>query len=383
MFNNGSFTNIFRVLAQKLSELKANIITIIKQCLAAKKIVIISEKGISSLPVSFKFQAIISVFVLLSMIWVSYSTGKYFAYEDIISEKDREIWDTNATKQDLQYQVADLNDNLVELNKYFDKIKRLDQLAKNKDKIFKGKKRKDANIAPATKSEKHSKKDQENAKFSSILSNIRNKVSQRISSLESIIGITGLDIEKIADNNIKLKESLPNKSASNQGGPLEPTSAQISDHTDFEDNISYLLELENTIHSMPLIAPMKRYWISSTYGKRKDPIRKVHAYHGGLDLVGAHKSKVYTTAPGVIKFAGTGGAYGRMIEVDHGSGITTRYGHLSKLLVKKGEQVKRGQVVGLQGSTGRSTGPHLHYEVRYNKKTYDPKNFLKAGKYVF
>jgi murein DD-endopeptidase MepM/ murein hydrolase activator NlpD len=77
------------------------------------------------------------------------------------------------------------------------------------------------------------------------------------------------------------------------------------------------------------------------------------------------------------------GAYGRLVEIDHGSGITTKYGHLDRILVREGDVVKRGQLVGLQGNSGRSTGTHLHYEVRLNDQAINPANFLEAGKYVF
>jgi len=359
----------FDYLVKKSSEYKNNAILLAKQCLAAKKIVIISDKGISSVPMSFRFQATIASIAVTSLLWVSYSTGKYFAYEEIISEKDREIWSTNVTNENLQYQVSDLHQNLTDLNKYFENIKKFDQLAdKNKDEM---------EVSSSDKTEKEVKQSKD---VKDIISNIQDKVSERISSLESVIEMTGLKLDEIAAANVELKTAIDIASQSNQGGPYVPENL---DHTNFQMEMKYLMQLEKTIHSFPLTAPMQRYWISSGYGKRVDPIHKTIASHYGVDFVGKFRSKVLSSAPGTIIKAGRYGAYGNYVEIDHGSKITTRYGHLHKVLVRKGDKVERGQVVGLQGNSGRSTGTHLHYEVRYDNKPYNPKNFLKAGKYVF
>jgi murein DD-endopeptidase MepM/ murein hydrolase activator NlpD len=90
-------------------------------------------------------------------------------------------------------------------------------------------------------------------------------------------------------------------------------------------------------------------------------------------------TKIHAATDGLVTFTGWKGAYGNTIDLEHGFGFGTRYGHLSKILVKQGQAVKKGQVIAIQGSTGRSTGLHLHYEVRYNDKPVNPKNFLKAG----
>jgi murein DD-endopeptidase MepM/ murein hydrolase activator NlpD len=359
----------------------------IKQCLGSKKIVIISEKGISSLPVSFKFQATVVGVVLTFMLWVSFSTGKYFAYENTISKKDREIWSTNITNENLQFQVADLHDNLLELNKYFDDIKKYGQVT-DKEKLDKEKDESTrSKVSRFFKRDKISDIGSESA-IQGVLSNIRNKVMDRIGNLESIIEITGLKVQDVAAQNAGLKKVLINKDYANshQGGEFIPADGQEADMFDsrnFDKEVNYLMQLEKVIHSFPISPPLKRYWISSGFGTRTDPIRGRVATHTGIDLVGQNRAKIYSTAPGVVKFAGFFSAYGRFIEIDHGSGVTTRYGHLDEILVEEGERVERGQLIGLQGNSGRSTGTHLHYEVRYNNKAYDPKNFLRAGKYVF
>lgn len=370
--------------AKRYLQLFRELAFFVRQCLGKKKILIISEKSITSVPVSSRFQGLVTVSVLAFMLWVSYSTGKYFAYENIISEKDHEIWSTNVTNESLQYQVTDLHQNLKELNKYFENIREYDQLSQKK--IFDGDPAEEGSLKTASRPLNESLEEDASAGAQNILFNIRTKVLERISSLESIIEMTGLRLEEVASRNENLHRALENtrEDNSNQGGPYIPLeSDDLFNKSDFENSVHYLLQLEQTIHSLPLAVPLTRYWVSSGFGTRKDPIHNHMAIHAGIDLIGPSEAKIHSSAPGLVKRAQRYGAYGRFIEIDHGSGITTRYGHLGKILVKEGETVKRGQVIGLQGSSGRSTGPHLHYEVRNNNKPFDPAKFLKAGKYVF
>ncbi|MFQ5765541.1 MAG: M23 family metallopeptidase, partial [Rhodospirillales bacterium] len=102
-----------------------------------------------------------------------------------------------------------------------------------------------------------------------------------------------------------------------------------------------------------------------------------------IDLGGPFKSSVYATAPGVVTYAGWKGKYGKLVEIDHGAGLKTRYGHLHKFFVKKGQKVNFHKKIGLLGSTGRSTGAHLHYEVVFKGRAKNPMKFIRAGKYVF
>jgi murein DD-endopeptidase MepM/ murein hydrolase activator NlpD len=105
--------------------------------------------------------------------------------------------------------------------------------------------------------------------------------------------------------------------------------------------------------------------------------------HYGIDLGGIFKSSVYATAPGVVSYVGWKGKIGRLVEINHGAGIKTRYGHLHKILVKKGQKIGFRDKIGLLGSTGRSTGAHLHYEIQSGGRPQDPMKFIKAGRYVF
>jgi murein DD-endopeptidase MepM/ murein hydrolase activator NlpD len=118
---------------------------------------------------------------------------------------------------------------------------------------------------------------------------------------------------------------------------------------------------------------------SSGFGVRIDPFLNRPAMHTGIDFRGTIGEPVRATASGTVTVAGWSGGYGRMVEIDHGNGLATRYGHLSEIEVKAGDKIKSGQQIGRLGSTGRSTGPHLHYETRINGEAVDPDRFLRAG----
>jgi len=118
---------------------------------------------------------------------------------------------------------------------------------------------------------------------------------------------------------------------------------------------------------------------SSGFGVRMDPFLRGPAMHTGIDIRGNPGDPVHATASGTVTNAGWSGGYGKMVEIDHGNGFATRYGHLSAIDVEVGRTVKIGQIVGRVGSTGRSTGPHLHYETRVEGDAVDPQKFLRAG----
>lgn len=164
---------------------------------------------------------------------------------------------------------------------------------------------------------------------------------------------------------------------------LDRSAAFDSSVAGFEDNLQRWEALQSVLRVLPIAAPADNFYISSDYGRRRDPITKGRAFHAGIDLAGPARQPVYATAPGKVVRAAKNGPYGNMVEIDHGFGLRTRYGHLDKILVKKNEEVEFRTQIGRMGSTGRSTGTHLHYEIRFKGKAYDPARFLKAGKYVF
>jgi murein DD-endopeptidase MepM/ murein hydrolase activator NlpD len=140
---------------------------------------------------------------------------------------------------------------------------------------------------------------------------------------------------------------------------------------------------EKVVDSLPLGEPVSvPYRYTSPYGIRVDPFTKRPSPHMGVDLAAYRDAPIVTTGPGSVSYAGPRSGYGLLVEVDHGHGFKSRYGHLRSITVSKGDTIRIGDLVGRMGSTGRSTGDHLHYEVWYNGKPYDPNKFLKAGRHV-
>jgi murein DD-endopeptidase MepM/ murein hydrolase activator NlpD len=176
------------------------------------------------------------------------------------------------------------------------------------------------------------------------------------------------------------------------GGPYEPAATADASPVAAADaqfrslfaSWKKLDSLEHSVIAIPAIHPIHeaKLVFSSYFGVRSDPFRRTAAMHAGVDLPGPIGTPVYATADGIIDRAERAGGYGNMIEIDHGKGIQTRYGHLSKILVSANQRVKRGQEIGLMGSTGRSTGSHLHYEVRIDGHAVNPIPFLASANYM-
>ena len=153
-----------------------------------------------------------------------------------------------------------------------------------------------------------------------------------------------------------------------------------------ENRTDYLGILESTLFDatvkkklMPTITPIEASWNASSFGWRIDPITGEHTLHEGVDFISDVGTPVFAAAGGVVAFAEYHHQYGNMVEIDHGNDFMTRYAHASKVLVKSGEVVRRGRKIAEVGSTGRSTGPHLHFEVRYKGVAQNPSRFLRAS----
>ena len=141
--------------------------------------------------------------------------------------------------------------------------------------------------------------------------------------------------------------------------------------------------LDTAMASVPLGYPVADdHYRTSSYGMRRDPFTKRPTFHEGIDFAGRRNAKIVSTADGEVTYVGRRGGYGKVVEIDHGHGFVTRYAHLEKTYVKKGERVKLGDEIGGMGSTGRSTATHLHYEVHFQGRVFNPDDFLKAGRYV-
>lgn len=174
-----------------------------------------------------------------------------------------------------------------------------------------------------------------------------------------------------------------NGATSAVGGPYIPVSTDAEPR--FKDLFltwKKLATLQSAVSAIPAFMPVKDFRYTSSYGVRYDPFNGGSAMHAGVDLAGAQGEPIYAAAAGVVLQAGRSGGYGNLVELDHGKGIDTRYGHLSAILVHPGDHITQGQLIGRMGSTGRSTGTHLHYEVRIDGQAVNPRRFLEASSYV-
>ena len=246
-------------------------------------------------------------------------------------------------------------------NKQHNSSDRVTQLQKQLKKSQQQKHELDNKIAALEKS----KADQEAAfteEKESLMSNAVNELTERSDIIEEIVGSIGIKLPKDKRSDGK-----------NRGGPF------IADEALQQDELIYRADRYiKTISLLPFGRPIKGP-ITSRYGKRRDPLNKKSAFHSGIDFRGKRGEEIRSTADGIVKKALKNGGYGNYVMIDHGNGYTTSFSHMQKYLVRRGDRVKRGQVIGLVGNTGRSTGPHLHYEVALDGKTINPYNFMKIA----
>ena len=202
----------------------------------------------------------------------------------------------------------------------------------------------------------------------------------KIADIETSLSITGLDIDLLVKRQKARAQGgpfIPLDSVSQDSGPLQESLYKLNAKVD------RLQELQGLLTKLPLDAPVKNFDLTSGFGVRKDPFTGGYAQHLGIDLAGSYRSDVRSPGEGKVVHAGPDGSYGRMVEIDHGMGLVSRYAHMRKIVVKVGDEITRGTVLGQQGCTGRCKGEHVHYEVLYNGKHINPLKFLKAGSDVF
>jgi murein DD-endopeptidase MepM/ murein hydrolase activator NlpD len=211
-------------------------------------------------------------------------------------------------------------------------------------------------------------------KQSAALTDLEERIDIKARSMRSVLADLGVDAARMpADASV--------------GGPFVPLKPPQSGASAFERQLYRInvarAQVDRFSHAL-IAVPVRKPVIgdvdmSSPFGMRMDPFLGRPAVHTGIDLRGEIGEPVRATATGRVSVAGREGGYGNMVEINHGNGLATRYGHLSQIDVKVGQTVRIGEVIGRIGSTGRSTGPHLHYETRVNGEAIDPQKFLRAG----
>jgi murein DD-endopeptidase MepM/ murein hydrolase activator NlpD len=218
-----------------------------------------------------------------------------------------------------------------------------------------------------------------------LLASLEERVEDKIGELRLVLASTGVGADDIVSpakiTNMMLAQGGPFIDASN----VSDASTAFFRHANRAGVVvDELATIEEAVMRIPLSSPLtvsRRF--TSGFGVRRDPITGKNANHFGIDFAAAWASPVTATASGTVRFAGTRTGWGRMVEIDHGNGFVTRYAHLHRITVQIGQKVALHDKVGELGSSGRSTGPHVHYEILHKGKQKNPRRFIEAGRYVF
>ncbi|MFZ4542241.1 MAG: M23 family metallopeptidase [Rickettsiales bacterium] len=377
-----------------------------------RSVIIISDHKTQHVPFTARTQLIAGALTLGFVAWGSFSSGSYMAAKKVIDEKEAKLANFAQENAKVEAEFTLLKQDLMKLAeggkgaKTAEAAKEIaDQYsAHDAAEAANGESGQDSQysavFARITFLENKVKDIQSN--HDAMMSDIRATTGGKIKELERVIARTGVDsapLQRAAEAKRLQEEQQKEKYGrtstgtpegasleGGQGGPYLPVTGTVlkEKETELYFNLRKLMTLNDVVTAMPLSLPLavNSYRKTSGYGTRVDPFRGTLSYHAGMDLAGPYGAKVMAANDGRVAFAGWKTAYGNAVDVKHEYGFTTRYGHLRQVLVRPGQFVKKGQVIAIQGSTGRSTGEHLHYEVRYNDQAINPSNFLKVGEDV-
>lgn len=381
-----------------------------------KEIIIRHGAHTKVIKISAKLQWFV-FFVLLGVgLWTSYSYQMYSVSDRIISYQEKKLGETRSAYVDLMSDFVAVHNNISSMmdnmntsdepvaekvedylkkaeiieekirqitakedwidSKDLDKKSALRQAVIERDMVIEEKKLLEEKVAHL-----EAVIDSLTAFETDILKKVENISSKEIDKVKSSLTVVNNELKKRG----KYYNPLANSKKDNKGGVFVPD--KLSDYADpklidqavktfnsLDDSAYY----QETLKRLPLGKPVWSYWLTSPFGKRSDPFNAKSAVHKGVDLASNKGNKIKTMADGRVIKASVMNGYGKVIEIDHGNGFKTKYAHLNAMYVKQGDKVALGQAIGEVGSTGRSTGPHLHYEILYEGVNIDPMVFIKA-----
>ncbi len=381
-----------------------------------KEFIIRSNGRMKVLKISPKFQLGAFVLMLAVGIWSAYSYQMYSVSDKIISYQEKKLGETRSAYVDLMSDFVTVHKNISsmmenlgkgsekkteDIDEYLKKAEiieeKIRQITAQEDWVSEkdlGEKSalKDALIHRDVALEEKKALEARVAQLEDVVNSLQ---AFEMDILKKVETISNKEIDKIRTSisgiNGELKKRgkyfnpLANSKKNNRGGLYVPDNPAIGQNEELMKQVMRTFEAvddnsyyQEALKRIPLGKPVWTYWLSSPFGKRADPFNTKSARHKGVDLASNKGNKVKSMAEGKVTRAGVATGYGKMVEVDHGNGFKTRYAHLNAVYVEKGEAIDAGQAVGEVGSTGRSTGPHLHYEVLYDGVNMDPMVFIKA-----
>lgn len=366
-----------------------------------------------------KFCVITTMFI-----WASWSTYVYVYHRPLLQKRTQQLEQAknqhNRQMADLKVYLQKYNNLTRELNITDDKILKADKISENEKEALLNSKSKiigeldflqtritdmmsDENYTPEfdkmsemsleyelvrnendTLKQKHQQLIEISREMfdadTKIVEAVSNLTSENIETLHAQLQTISATITKLGISETKLIDQANKYSNTLIGSQF--AGVDISKNADAKykkiaQDIEIWHGLKRLTIVLPLGVPVKTKTITSSFGVRQDPFTKKNKQHKGIDFAGKIGTELYAVAPGRVVSAGERSGYGNTVEIDHGLGFTTMYAHLSKPMVSRGDWVRPGTVVGLAGSSGRSTGPHLHYEIRYKGTPFNPVNFIK------
>lgn len=352
-----------------------NIFRLNKGIFADKKIIIVSKNKITTKKVS----VLSKIFKSALFFYLLYNNVLYINTKKLLVEKNKQINELTAINNNLKTNVENVNIAINNLGYYFEILNKYDRFTGLNITTLSNKEFLDKNSVKSTKYAEFSPMLE---RLNNDLNSINNTINNRINNLENIIADVGINQDELKNiYRVSYKEKGENYSSSKL---INKNSIVVKENEDlFGNKVSYMAYLEDFLDKLPMSEPMNNYRYTSKFGWRNHPFDKETKFHRGIDIAGPINTKIVSPSNGKVVFAGAKRGYGNYIKIDHGNGITTEYGHLKKVFANKGDTVRRGQTIGIQGNTGISTGDHLHYEVKFKRKPIDPRFFIENGNKMF